>query len=368
MWMKNFVEYAKPSENQPILLILDNCSSHVDVSIIDYAKEHHIMLLSFPPHRSHRLQPLDVSVFGPLKTYKDQKMDTWMRENPGRSMSIHDIPSIVSYAFPLAFIPSNIAAGFRKTGIYPFDRNAIAADEYLQSYGTYREFLPDPEEMDPTKETVLVKSTSSPDTKLGVESLFGQQSRSITSPEQEDQTLSDVAGLLNVSTKSIWPLRHLEPRPSTSRSRSKVRSTIYTDTPVRNQSLSNKMKRPARSMTATPARKRKIRFFAKPKEQAEKYATTYSDSSDDDISLAAICDDDSKVSSEQSEISSVSSPSKRLQRSDLKEDDYILVRLTTKSILKFHIGQVLKVDEEEQEIHSKFMTRINSHQAGNTFP
>ena len=111
--------------------------------------------------------------------------------------------------------------------------------------------------MDPTKETVLVKSTD-PDTQLGVESLFGQQSRSITSPEQEDQTLSDVAGLLNVSTKSIRPLRHLEPRPSTSRSRSKVRSTIYTDTPVRNQLLSNKMKRLARSMTAAPARKRKM--------------------------------------------------------------------------------------------------------------
>ena len=87
-WLKHFVEYAKPSESQPILLILDNCSSHVDVSIIDYAKKHYITLLSFPPHCSHRLQPLDVSVFGPNKTYKDQKVDTWMRENPGRSMSI----------------------------------------------------------------------------------------------------------------------------------------------------------------------------------------------------------------------------------------------------------------------------------------
>ena len=129
--MKHFVEYAKPSESQPILLILDNCSSHVDVSIIDYAKEHYITLLSFPPHCSHRLQPFDVSVFGPNKTYKDQKVDTWMRENPGGSMSIQVIPSIVSYAFPLAFSPSNIAAGFRKTGIYQLDRNAITPDDYL---------------------------------------------------------------------------------------------------------------------------------------------------------------------------------------------------------------------------------------------
>ena len=151
MWMKRFVEFAKPSENQPIQLILYNCSSHVDVSIIDFTKEHHITLLSFPPHCSHRLQPLDVSVFEPLKTIKDQKMDTWMRENPGRSMSIYVILSIVFFAFLSAFNPSNIAAGFRKTGIYPFYRNAIAPDEYLQSYGTYSEFLPDPEKMDPTE-------------------------------------------------------------------------------------------------------------------------------------------------------------------------------------------------------------------------
>ena len=136
MWMKHFVEYAKPFESQLILLILDYCSSYVDVSIIDYAKKHHMTLLSFPSQCSYRLQPLYISAFGLLRTYKDQKMDIWMKENPGRSMSIHVIPSTVSYAFPLAFTTLNIAAGFRKTGIYQFDRNAITPDQYLQSYGT----------------------------------------------------------------------------------------------------------------------------------------------------------------------------------------------------------------------------------------
>ena len=100
-----------------------------------------------------------------------------------------------------------------------------------------REFLPDPEEMDPTKETALVKNTSNPDIQIGVESLFRQQSLSVASPEEENQTWSDDPCLLNFSTKSIQPLRHLEPRPSTSRLRSLVKSTIYTDTPVRNQLL-----------------------------------------------------------------------------------------------------------------------------------
>ena len=51
-----------------------------------------------------------------------------------------------------------------------FGRSAITPDEYLQSYGTYREFFLNPEEMDPTEETVLVKNTSSPDIQIGVKS------------------------------------------------------------------------------------------------------------------------------------------------------------------------------------------------------
>ena len=165
MWMQHFVKYAKPSAIQPLLLILDNCSSHVDLSVIDFAKEHHITLLSFPPHCSHRLQPLDVSVFGPLKTYKNQKMDSWMRENPGRSMSIHVIPSIVSYAYPLAFTPSNIVAGFRKIGIYPFDLNAITPDEYLQNYATFRPFSSE-EMIQPQDMQLRCKITPTPMYKL----------------------------------------------------------------------------------------------------------------------------------------------------------------------------------------------------------
>ena len=75
MWMQHFVKYAKPSAIQSILLILDSCSSHIDLSVIDFAKEHHITLLSFPPHCSHGLHPFDVSVLGPLKTYENQKMN-----------------------------------------------------------------------------------------------------------------------------------------------------------------------------------------------------------------------------------------------------------------------------------------------------
>lgn len=44
-------------------------------------------------------------------------------ENAGKVMSIHIVSRLVAFAFPRAMTPENIQAGFRSTGIYPFDKN-----------------------------------------------------------------------------------------------------------------------------------------------------------------------------------------------------------------------------------------------------
>ena len=75
LYMNHFVKYAKPSKDYKVLLILDNHQSHIEVQVLNYAKENHITLLSFPPHCSHELQPLDKSVLGHFKTYVNQASD-----------------------------------------------------------------------------------------------------------------------------------------------------------------------------------------------------------------------------------------------------------------------------------------------------
>ena len=57
--------------------------------------------------------------------------------------------------------------------------------------------------------------------------------------------------------------------------------------------------------------------------------------SDDDIPLAAMCNNELDVSAKQSDDSEASSFSEQLQTSDVKVDDYILVRFTSKSTEKF---------------------------------
>lgn len=64
---EHFVLHTKCSKDRKVLLIMDNNESHLSVGI-NFAKENGIVILTLPPHTSNKLQPLDVSVFGPLKT------------------------------------------------------------------------------------------------------------------------------------------------------------------------------------------------------------------------------------------------------------------------------------------------------------
>ena len=53
---------------RPILLLLDGHSSHYNPEAIRHAKESNVILFTLVPHTTHEMQPIDTSVFGPLKS------------------------------------------------------------------------------------------------------------------------------------------------------------------------------------------------------------------------------------------------------------------------------------------------------------
>ncbi len=132
--MKHFIRHVRPSKDRKVLLLLDNYSSHLSINALKLAKENGIIMLSFPPHCSHKLQPLDRSVFGPFKSSYNSFAGTWMREHPGAPMAITDIAGITGQALPVSATSANIVAGFRVSGISPF--NPFIFDEfyYAPSY------------------------------------------------------------------------------------------------------------------------------------------------------------------------------------------------------------------------------------------
>jgi len=48
-----------------------------------------------------------------------------MSKNPGRVITEADLAGLVGKAWPLALTPSNLIAGFTKTGIYPLNPGRI---------------------------------------------------------------------------------------------------------------------------------------------------------------------------------------------------------------------------------------------------
>jgi len=124
---------------------LDNHVSRLSIIFLDFCKENGIVLLSFPPHTTNHLQPLDVSVYGPFKTFYYTAASVWMDSHPGVPISIYDIPIIVKEALPLAATPKNILSEYKKTGIWPYNRNTFTEEDYLCSSVTDRIYTGDSE-------------------------------------------------------------------------------------------------------------------------------------------------------------------------------------------------------------------------------
>ena len=77
------------------LINLDNHESHISLDVIDKAKSTEIVMLTIPPHTSHQLHPLNKSVFGLFKASYCRAMDNWTRSNPGKNVTIYEIPALV---------------------------------------------------------------------------------------------------------------------------------------------------------------------------------------------------------------------------------------------------------------------------------
>jgi hypothetical protein len=56
-----------------------------------------------------------------------------MNSNPGETITIYNLPSLVKFALPSAATPNNIQAGFESTGIWQFNREMFKYDDFRPS-------------------------------------------------------------------------------------------------------------------------------------------------------------------------------------------------------------------------------------------
>ena len=118
-YLDHFAKHTHCSPQNMILSLLDNHASHISLAAIDKCKKLGIILLTIPPKTSHRLQPLDVSIFSPFKTAYNSAMNAWIQSHPGKKVTIYDIPQLVCQAQINAMISRNVLSRFQITGTWP---------------------------------------------------------------------------------------------------------------------------------------------------------------------------------------------------------------------------------------------------------
>ena len=91
----------RSSKDHKVFLILDGHKSHThNLKALELATESGVIMVSLSPHTSHRMQPLDVSFFKPLKTFYYQHIEQWMKAHPGRAVTALQISRLFGLAMP----------------------------------------------------------------------------------------------------------------------------------------------------------------------------------------------------------------------------------------------------------------------------
>ena len=134
---KSFVPQAtaRNTSHKPILLIYDGHGSHDTLNLIELAREHNIILFCLPPHTTHKLQPLDVGVFGPFSRAWTERCDEIV-EDTGEEMPREHFVKEYMDVRCISFKESTIQMAWRKSGCWPIDRTVFKDEDYAPSIST----------------------------------------------------------------------------------------------------------------------------------------------------------------------------------------------------------------------------------------
>lgn len=128
--LKHIQRLTSSNTDNPILIICDNHESHISIDAVNYCRDNGIVYLSLPPHTSHKLQPLDVSVFEPFKGKLKIAFNDWHIQNVRKTLTIYNIAELSKLAYLESFTPKNIIGGFSKPGIWPINKLVFGDDDF----------------------------------------------------------------------------------------------------------------------------------------------------------------------------------------------------------------------------------------------
>ncbi|KAH0815280.1 uncharacterized protein [Tenebrio molitor] len=234
-WFDHFVHHTQTSKSNPVLLILDGHKTHTqNIATIEKARQNGVTILCLPPHTSHRMQPLDVSFMGPLTTFYTQEVEIWLRNHPGRRITINEVGSLFAKAYLRGSTPLNAINGFKKTGLYPLDHTVFTEDMYAAALPTSY----DPPQNNDSTENDAVAAVS-PEMEDAMEQIQRDFVRESTPDEQiitqvEKPSTSSMCNLISPETIAPYP-KAKNVKLSKKKVSRKGKAAILTSTPYKEE-------------------------------------------------------------------------------------------------------------------------------------
>jgi len=114
----------------------------LSIPAINEAKDNGIFLLTLLHRTSHKLQPLDSTIFGPYKTCYNVHLNDWMLSNSGKPVKMYSGVGIIGKLFSKPFAEPSVRKGIHVTGIYLLIKNIFDIDEIISSPVTVRPYGP----------------------------------------------------------------------------------------------------------------------------------------------------------------------------------------------------------------------------------
>lgn len=85
--------------------------------------------MTLPPHTSHKLQPLDLTFFGPLKTSFNRECDLFLKAHPHEKITMYDLASLFNKSYTKVATMDKGLLGFNSAGIIPLNTDKFTAND-----------------------------------------------------------------------------------------------------------------------------------------------------------------------------------------------------------------------------------------------
>ncbi|XP_057338484.1 uncharacterized protein LOC130676348 [Microplitis mediator] len=129
-YIKNvFFKWLKENNHPfPVALYVDGHSLHCTLPLVELCQKNQIELIALYPNATHIIQPLDVALFRPLKASYAKEYRRYEIENDVVDFKKWMFASVLEKALEAVDFSKTIQSGFRATGLYPFNPDAVNYD------------------------------------------------------------------------------------------------------------------------------------------------------------------------------------------------------------------------------------------------